>query len=75
MAVLKAQPRQHISNIYIYLYVSDPTVYAGSENIIVYWVSEHNFCDFSPLVLIFVNQNFQKMVINDEIMEIKSKDI
>ena len=30
-SVLKAQPRQHISNIYIYLYVSDQSVYTGSE--------------------------------------------
>ena len=28
---LEAQPRQHISNIYIYLYVSDQSVYTGPE--------------------------------------------
>ena len=32
-SVLKAQPRQHISNIYIYLYVSYQSVYTGSEHI------------------------------------------
>ena len=31
MSVLKAHPRQPISNIYIYLYVSDQSVYTGSE--------------------------------------------
>ena len=31
MSVLKAQPRQRISNIYIYLYVSYQSVYTGSE--------------------------------------------
>ena len=31
LSVLKAQPGQHISNIYIYLYVSDQSVYTGSE--------------------------------------------
>ena len=30
-SVLKAQPRQDISNIYIYLYVSDQSVYTGSK--------------------------------------------
>ena len=30
-SVLKAQPRQRISNIYIYLYVSYQSVYIGSE--------------------------------------------
>ena len=30
-SVLKAQTRQHISNIYIYLYVSDQSMYIGSE--------------------------------------------
>ena len=30
-SVLKAQPRQGISNIYIYLYVSYQSVYTGSE--------------------------------------------
>ena len=29
--VFKAQPRQRISNKYIYLYVSDQSVYIGSE--------------------------------------------
>ena len=31
MSVSKAQPRQYISNIYIYLYVSDQSVYIGCE--------------------------------------------
>ena len=33
MSVFKAQPQQRISNIYIYvyLYVSDQSVYTGSE--------------------------------------------
>ena len=30
-SVLKAQPQQRISNRYIYLYVSDQSVYTGSE--------------------------------------------
>ena len=30
-SVLKAQPEQRISNIYIYLYVSYQSVYTGSE--------------------------------------------
>ena len=30
--VLKARPRQHISNIYIYLYVSDQSGYTGSKD-------------------------------------------
>ena len=30
-SVLKAHLRQRISNIYIYLYVSDQSVYTGSE--------------------------------------------
>ena len=33
MSVLKAQPRQCISNIYIYPYISYQTVYAGSEDL------------------------------------------
>ena len=31
MTVLKTQPQQRISNIYIYLYVSNQSVYTGSE--------------------------------------------
>ena len=31
-SVLKAHPRQHISNIYIYLYVSYQSVYIGSKS-------------------------------------------
>ena len=34
MSVLKAQPRQCVSKIYIYLYVSDQFVYTGSEFIL-----------------------------------------
>ena len=31
---LNAQPRQRISNKYIYLYISDQSVYIGSEYIL-----------------------------------------
>ena len=31
MSVLKAQPQQHISNIYIYKYVSDQSVFTESQ--------------------------------------------
>ena len=36
MPALKAQPRQHISNIYIYLYVSDQSVYIYCARAIAY---------------------------------------
>ena len=56
-SVLKAQPQQRISNIYIYLHVSDQSVYTGSKTKVCDRAGIEMFVRESLYLFLFQNIN------------------